>query len=210
MADVRLQFAAMLADARLVPGAGGAGGRGAWADDDAAPWNAHATKPAVVKAALTAALYPNVAVMEVGAKGPAARPEWHDGAGPVALHPSSSLASLPAAAFHSPFVVYLEKVRTARAYLRDATAVPAAALLLFGGDLAVDHAAGIVRVGDWLRVRAAAPTAVLVKKLRAAVDAHLAAAAAGGTAGAAPAGGGGGAALVDAIVALLTEEAAPA
>lgn len=181
LADVRLQFAAMLADARLVPGAGGKGGpRGAWADDAAAPWNAHAAKPAVVKAALTAALYPNVAVLDAEEKGPAARPAWHDGGGPVSLHPSSSLASLPASAFQSPFVVYLEKVRTAKAYLRDATAVPAAALLLFGGDLAVDHAAGVVRVGDWLRVRAAARTAVLVKRLRGAVDAHLAAAVGGG------------------------------
>ena len=202
LADMRSQFAGMLADAKLVPGAprgggGGGGARSSWFDDPDAPWNAHAAKPAVIKAALTAALYPNVAFMaEAGAQ--TARPAWHDGSGEVTLHPLSCLATLPASAFTSPFLVYLEKMRTTRTFLRDATVVPPAALLLFGGVLVVDHADGVVTVGDWVRVRAAAPTAVLVKKLRAAVDAHLEAAVAGR-------GGEGGRALVDALVALLLD-----
>ena len=48
------------------------------------------------------------------------------------------------------------------------------ALLLFGGALSVMHESGYVLVDDWLRIRASAPTAVLVKKLRAALDALLA------------------------------------
>ncbi len=48
------------------------------------------------------------------------------------------------------------------------------ALLLFGGALAVNHEGGYVIVDDFLRIRASAPTAVLVKKLRAALDALLA------------------------------------
>lgn len=48
------------------------------------------------------------------------------------------------------------------------------ALLLFGGALAVNHEGGYVLVDDFLRIRASAPTAVLVKKLRAALDALLA------------------------------------
>ena len=48
------------------------------------------------------------------------------------------------------------------------------ALLLFGGTLSVMHESGYVLVDDWLRIRASAPTAVLVKKLRAALDALLA------------------------------------
>ena len=48
------------------------------------------------------------------------------------------------------------------------------ALLLFGGALSVVHEGGYVLVDDWLRIRASAPTAVLVKKLRAALDALLA------------------------------------
>ena len=48
------------------------------------------------------------------------------------------------------------------------------ALLLFGGALSVVHESGYVLVDDWLRIRASAPTAVLVKRLRGALDALLA------------------------------------
>lgn len=47
------------------------------------------------------------------------------------------------------------------------------ALLLFGGALRVVHEEGLVLIDDWIRIRAAAPTAVLVKRLRAALDALL-------------------------------------
>ena len=56
LADMRSQFASMLADARFVaPPAGGGRGRGpspkgfSWADDPAAAWNRHASQPAVVR-----------------------------------------------------------------------------------------------------------------------------------------------------------------
>ncbi len=66
-----------------------------------------------------------------------------------------------------------EQVRTTRTFLRDCTVVSPMALLLFGGALEVRHEAGLVTVDGWLRIRAPAPTAVLVKKLRAALDALL-------------------------------------
>jgi ATP-dependent RNA helicase DHX29 len=44
------------------------------------------------------------------------------------------------------------------------------ALLLFGGDLEVAHAEGYVTIDAWIRIRAPAQTAVLVKRLRAALD----------------------------------------
>ena len=47
------------------------------------------------------------------------------------------------------------------------------ALLLFGGRLEVVHQEGYVLIDGWIRVRAAAPTAVLVKSLRQALDALL-------------------------------------
>ncbi len=47
------------------------------------------------------------------------------------------------------------------------------ALLLFGGPLTVLHEEGAVLVGGWLKLRAAAQTAVLVKHVRAALDALL-------------------------------------
>ena len=66
------------------------------------------------------------------------------------------------------------QVKTSRTFLRDCTVVSPMALLLFGGALSVVHESGYVLVDDWLRIRASAPTAVLVKRLRGALDALLA------------------------------------
>ena len=43
-------------------------------------------------------------------------------------------------------------------------------LMLFGGRMSIKHNEGYVLIDDWIRVRAAAPTAVLIKKLRQALD----------------------------------------
>ena len=66
-------------------------------------------------------------------------------------------------------------MRTTRTFLRDCSVASPMALLLFGGALQVLHEAGAVLVDGWLRIRAPAPTAVLVKQLRAALDSLLAA-----------------------------------
>ena len=219
--DMRGQFATMLADAGLVrplgPRAqggrrGGGSDAAAWYDEPAHPANAHARRPAVVKAALAAALYPNVGVMDEGslanATAAGAKPAWHDGSGPVALHPGSVNAGLVGRAFAAPYVLFLEKVRTSRAFLRDTTVVGAVPLLLFGGALDVRHGEGTVLIDGWLTVRAAAPTAVLVKKLRSALDATLAARVGGDGSGVSDVGSSSGAAVVAAIVDLLQDEAA--
>ena len=216
--DMRAQFAAMLADSGFVRdagrrrgGGGGGGGGEAWFDDLAHPANAHAGRPAVVKAALAAALYPNVAVMDEGSLANATaagnKPAWHDGSGPVALHPGSVNAGLAGRAYGAPYTLFLEKVRTSRTFLRDTTVVGAVPLLLFGGALDVRHGEGTVLIDGWLTVRAAAPTAVLVKKLRAALDAALAARVGGGGGGE-DGGTDASAEVVAAIVDLLQDEAA--
>ena len=64
-------------------------------------------------------------------------------------------------------------MRTSRTFLRDCTVVSPMALLLFGGELAVVHEGGYALIDNWIRIRASAPTAVLVKQLRAALDALL-------------------------------------
>lgn len=204
--DMRSQFASMLADIGFLT-SDGAHGRGrAWFDDSSLRCNQYARRPAVLKALLLAALYPKIAVMDDAETGPGKRPSWHDGTGPVAIHPGSLCAGLEAARFQRPFLTYLEKMRTSQVFLRDCTMVSPAALLLFGGKLEVDHAAGRVTVDGWLRVRTAARTAALIGRLRAALEALLRRKVA------APrrdVGEGGGAAVIAAIVELLGfEEAA--
>ena len=43
-------------------------------------------------------------------------------------------------------------------------------LMLFGGRMSIKHNEGYVMIDDWIRVRTAAPTAVLIKRLRQALD----------------------------------------
>lgn len=172
LVDMRWQFACMLADIKLIGGNSGSSKGREWMDDLKQPFNAHANKQAVVKSVLSAALYPNVAVMDDGA-GPNARPTWHDGQGGVVIHPSSVNHPLVAVHYLRPYLVYLEKMRTSQTFLRDTTVTSPLALLLFGGQLEVVHGEGYVLVDGWIRIRAAAPTAVLVQRLRGGLDTLL-------------------------------------
>ena len=131
----------------------------------------------------------------------ASRPAWRAGAARevVAVHPGSVNHPLLRYQWRHPQLVYLEKAGgggggaaggggggasgsgPSRVYLRDTTAVSGAALLLFaGGAPLVLHDEAAVVVGGWLRLRVAPAAAVLVRQLRAALDALLAAAVGGG------------------------------
>ncbi|KAG2502148.1 hypothetical protein HYH03_000635 [Edaphochlamys debaryana] len=205
LSEMRCQLAAMLADSRLVvppgrggrgdgegEGGGGGGGRGAlaatavWLDDPQAPWNRFARDPLVVKAALAAALSPALAAMGEDSP-PTGPPRWLDAApGPgaceeVLVHPSSVLAGSATPSLQAPFVVYLEKVKTTRLFLRDVTVVSPLTLLLFGGPtMAIAHAEGAVVVGGsgsgsgreagGVRIACRAQTAVLVRQMRGALS----------------------------------------
>ena len=61
-------------------------------------------------------------------------------------------------------------MKTSRVFVRDATVLPPEALLLFGGRMDVRHETQRVCLDGWLWLRASAQTAVLFKKLRAALD----------------------------------------
>lgn len=62
------------------------------------------------------------------------------------------------------------QMRTHRTYLMDCTVVSPMTLMLFGGRMSIKHSEGCVLIDEWMRLRAAAPTAVLIKKLRQALD----------------------------------------
>ncbi|WFD27013.1 RNA helicase [Malassezia nana] len=105
--------------------------------------------------------------------------------GRVFLHPSSLL--FDATECHSGYVAFLAKsargaAGEARTYLRHVTEVPLYALLLFGGPLYVDHAAGGIAMSTgptasaqgWVRVRAHPRIGVLCRQLRELLDRLLA------------------------------------
>nr|GMD82980.1 DExH-box ATP-dependent RNA helicase DExH7, chloroplastic isoform X1 [Ipomoea batatas]GMD91673.1 DExH-box ATP-dependent RNA helicase DExH7, chloroplastic isoform X1 [Ipomoea batatas] len=148
-----------------------------WLSDASQPFNMHANHNLILKAILCAGLYPNVAATEEGIStsalgslkqntGPTARsqPLWFDGKREVHIHPSSMNSTLKA--FQYPFLVFLEKVETNKVFLRDTTVISPYSILLFGGSINVQHQSGIITIDGWLKIRAAAQTAVLFKELR--------------------------------------------
>eukprot|EP00850_Spirogloea_muscicola_P015823 SM000124S25955 [mRNA] locus=s124:410023:420711:+ [translate_table: standard] len=162
--DLRRQFANLLADIGFLRVPQASSRSVDWADDLSKPWNTHAASASIIKAVLVAGLHPNVAAMtdEGG------RPRWSDGRVEVSIHPSS--VNHRAAEFQRPFLVFHEKVRTTKVYIRDCTCVSPYPLLLFGGPVSVNHLAGEVVVDSWLQLRAPAQTGVLFKELRKCLD----------------------------------------
>ncbi|KAL3698119.1 hypothetical protein R1sor_012195 [Riccia sorocarpa] len=187
--DMRNQFASLLADIGFIRVAqGDKGKRGnleTLINDLNQTFNRNSLQPSVIKAALCAGLYPNVAAMEEesvraghasalsrrAGLSSGARPRWKDGRREVFIHPTSINHNV--VEFRQPFLVYHEKVETSRVYLRDTTVISPYALLLFGGVISVQHQTGRVTVDQWLEMNSPAQTAVLFKNLRAALDALL-------------------------------------
>jgi len=64
------------------------------------------------------------------------------------------------------------QVETTKVFLRD-TSVISPYSLLFGGSMVIQHQTGVVVIDGWLRLSAAAQTAVLFKQLRITLDAVL-------------------------------------
>eukprot|EP00466_Bigelowiella_natans_P020309 jgi/Bigna1/81883/fgenesh1_pg.85_\ len=84
--------------------------------------------------------------------------------GAVDVHPASVLWG--ESTFRYPFLIYHEKVKTSKVYLRDATMITPYSLLLFGGNIMVSHAEGSVTVDSWIKFNVPPAHAVLIHKLR--------------------------------------------
>ena len=76
--------------------------------------------------------------------------------GPAAAHPASVNRFLEA----NGFLVYHEKVRLSRVYLRDSTLVSGLPLLLFGGDIEVHHSQQLLTLDDWIKFKVTRPVNV--------------------------------------------------
>ncbi|CAD6263671.1 unnamed protein product [Miscanthus lutarioriparius] len=191
--DMRLQFGTLLADIGLIdlpkdslrPKEGSRKNNlESWFSNMSLPFNTYARCTSVIKSVMCAGLYPNVAASlegvdpgALGGRKPSDvlfskdRPRWYDGRREVHIHPSSVNHSLKAVQY--PFLVFLEKVETTKVFLRDTSVVSPYSLLLFGGSMVIQHQTGVVVIDGWLRLSAAAQTAVLFKQLRITLDAVL-------------------------------------
>ncbi|KAK2151742.1 hypothetical protein LSH36_353g09030 [Paralvinella palmiformis] len=123
---------------------------------------------AKIKAVLTAGLYPNVAHVEYTPRvDSVANPERNvcmaeTGHGILQLHPASINRYLMA----NGWLVYHEKIKLGRPYIRDSSLISSYPLLLFGGNIAVEHKDQIIAIDNWIRLKACAKTAVIFKELR--------------------------------------------
>ncbi|XP_072360427.1 putative ATP-dependent RNA helicase DHX57 [Scyliorhinus torazame] len=145
--------------------------------------NSNAENMKLMSAILCAALYPNVVQVTTpqskyaqtmcGALKVLPKPEElrfvTKNDGNVHIHPSS--VNYQVRHFESPYLVYHEKVKTSRVFLRDCSMVSVYPLVLFGGgQVSVELEMGqfIISLDDgWIRFAAASPQiAELVKELR--------------------------------------------
>ncbi|XP_059164775.1 ATP-dependent RNA helicase DHX29-like [Physella acuta] len=121
---------------------------------------------ALVKAVITAGLYPQVGQVLTAPSVEASEKlsclvETSQGVAQV--HPSSVNKHLTAT---GSWMLYHEKVRMSRVYLKDTTVVSPYALLLFGGAIEVQHTQRVVLLDGWIKYTAVAKTGVIFKELR--------------------------------------------
>ncbi|EFJ42064.1 hypothetical protein VOLCADRAFT_119557, partial [Volvox carteri f. nagariensis] len=148
----------------------------------AAPVNRNADNARFLKAALCAGFYP--AVLRVQHP-PTKYKEVHGGTeeaeadpkdvkffdrerGRVFIHPSSQLFTV--GKFESGWLVATQMTETSKLFVREASMVPVYALLLFGGEINVDHGGARLWVDGWAEFKAAAQVGVMVRQLRGEMD----------------------------------------
>lgn len=82
----------------------------------------------------------------------------------VFIHPAS--VNFKQREYRCPWMVFREKVKTSKVFIRDCTVVSPYSMLLFGGKVEVQHEKGTVTVDGWITFRAQARIGVLVRELR--------------------------------------------
>ncbi|CAL4148794.1 unnamed protein product, partial [Meganyctiphanes norvegica] len=138
--------------------------------------NRNSSNIALVRAIITSGLYPNVArVITPRRKNPNKFQRFRplkiltamEKRG-VALHPQS--VNEQERDFESCWIMYREKIKSAKIYIHDATMVPNYPLLFFGQKLSYSEKDGVIIVDDFVRVKCDKNVATLVQSLRNELD----------------------------------------
>lgn len=187
LVEIKQQFLELLKSIGFVPGDLGSRRRQRFRDNIAeltgTEMNVNGDNKRLLSSLLCAALYPNVVkvltpeknfTMTAGGAIPR-QPQPHElrfktnQDGYVFMHPSS--INSVCGHFSSPFLVFQEKVKTSKIYIRECTMVPLLPLVLFSGsELKIELHGGefvILLRDDWIMMQAAShPVAEMVKCLR--------------------------------------------
>ncbi|ODN98303.1 ATP-dependent RNA helicase A [Cryptococcus wingfieldii CBS 7118] len=129
--------------------------------------------PRVVRVAMPKAQYERVQQGTIQKDHEAKEVKLFDQAGRVFVHPSSILFN--ESGFKSGYLAYFSKAETSKVFLRDATEVPLYGMLLFGGQITINHWAGGIMLGTdgHVKIRANTRIGVLCSQLRRLLDAQL-------------------------------------
>ncbi|XP_060256410.1 ATP-dependent RNA helicase DHX29 isoform X5 [Ovis aries] len=127
---------------------------------------------ALLKAVLTAGLYDNVGKI-IYTKSVDITEKLacivETAQGKAQVHPSSVNRDLQMYGW----LLYQEKIRYARVYLRETTLITPFPVLLFGGDIEVQHRERLISVDGWIYFQAPVKIAVIFKQLRVLIDSVL-------------------------------------
>ncbi|KAI9357264.1 P-loop containing nucleoside triphosphate hydrolase protein [Zopfochytrium polystomum] len=176
IASVKRQLAELLSDIGFVPGkirARDMERRGGRVSDGVAlsigeAGDSRNDDLELIKGVIISGLYPNVIKMESGSGGKGGK-LFARGNEEVFLHPSS--VNWKVSSFPSPYLVYHEKVKTTKVYIRDCSSVSPYALAFFGGRLTLDRKQKLLNLDDgWIHFRATPRAAATLEATRAAFD----------------------------------------
>ncbi|XP_015704196.1 ATP-dependent RNA helicase DHX29 isoform X2 [Coturnix japonica] len=127
---------------------------------------------ALLKAVLTAGLYDNVGKI-IYTKSVDITEKLaclvETAQGKAQVHPSSVNRDLQVYGW----LLYQEKVRYAKVYLRETTLISPFPILLFGGDIEVQHRERLLTVDGWIHFQAPVKIAVIFKQLRVLIESVL-------------------------------------
>lgn len=135
--------------------------------------NRNSENTALVRAIITAGLYPNVArILPHKGKPKPNKPLRIRTAQErsVVLHPKS--VNEQEREFDYPWLMYREKIKSTKVFIHDSSMVPNYPLLFFGEKLNYNHKESVINVDGFVRVRSSSHVAQLVQSLRNELD-HL-------------------------------------
>lgn len=132
--------------------------------------NENAGNVKLLRAVLCAGLYPNVVRIDSihNKDGVVTGVRFKTKTEEVAIHPTSVNAQVKS--FATKWLVFHEKVKTTKIYIRDSTIIGNYALLLFGGEIKIDHQKQEISLDQWMRFDAPVKVGVLINKLRRELD----------------------------------------